>query len=155
MQIRYHRKKLWNGSFLSPIQTSSPPTVKLLLSETPTTSYHSLLLVDPDAVGGLMIHWFVTMNHERLPYQGPRPPEGTGDHHYYFLLLEHETPLRLPSRPLDRQKDWKMVRNELKKAGSIERDRLFFISRYLPPRSDGNIRGSVDGSPSLSKSRSP
>jgi len=155
MQIRYGRKKVWNGSFLSPVQTSSPPTVKLFLSETSATSYHSLLLLDPDAVGGLLIHWFVTANHEILPYQGPNPPEGTGDHHYFFLLLEHETPLRLPSRPLDRQKDWKMVRNALKKAGSIESARAFFLSRYLPVRSDGNTRGSVDGSPSLSKPQSP
>jgi Raf kinase inhibitor-like YbhB/YbcL family protein len=82
----------------------------------------ALVVDDPDAVGGLYIHWIVTgippstteMVDGELPegarvsansggkaaYMGPCPPAGTGVHHYRFQLYALSAPLTLaPTTP--------------------------------------------------------
>ncbi len=92
--------------------------------ENPPPGTESLALVvdDPDAVGGLYIHWVVTgipptvtqIVEGALPdgahvglnsggdaaYLGPCPPAGTGVHHYRFQLYALGKPLTLaPTTP--------------------------------------------------------
>jgi Raf kinase inhibitor-like YbhB/YbcL family protein len=77
----------------------------------------ALVLDDPDAVGGLFVHWIVTgiapgsgstadgqtpANGRSLPnssgkegYFGPCPPAGTGTHHYRFTLYQLAAALEL------------------------------------------------------------
>ncbi len=77
----------------------------------------ALVVDDPDAVGGLYIHWIVTgippstteIVDGKLPegarvsansggkaaYMGPCPPAGTGVHHYRFHLYTLSAPLTL------------------------------------------------------------
>lgn len=79
----------------------------------------SLVMHDPDAVGGDFIHWLVwdilpgteTISVNDVPvgavqgsnglgnnkYTGPCPPKGTGTHHYIFDLYALDTTLDLPS----------------------------------------------------------
>lgn len=82
----------------------------------------ALVLDDPDAVGGLYVHWVVTgippstseIVEGALPagavvsansggkaaYLGPCPPAGTGVHHYRFQLYGLNKPLTLaPTTP--------------------------------------------------------
>lgn len=84
----------------------------------PTTAAELALVVDdPDAVGGLYVHWIVTgiapgsgstvdgqtpANGRSLPnsggqegYFGPCPPAGTGIHHYRFTLYQLPAALEL------------------------------------------------------------
>jgi Raf kinase inhibitor-like YbhB/YbcL family protein len=78
----------------------------------------ALVVDDPDAVGGLYVHWIVTgiapgsgstsdgqtpANGRSLPnsggqagYFGPCPPAGTGTHHYRFTLYQLPAALELP-----------------------------------------------------------
>jgi Raf kinase inhibitor-like YbhB/YbcL family protein len=80
----------------------------------------ALVVDDPDAVGGLFVHWIVTgiapgpgstadgqtpANGRSLPnssgkqgYFGPCPPAGTGTHHYRFTLYQLPAALELPRR---------------------------------------------------------
>lgn len=80
----------------------------------------ALVLDDPDAVGGLYIHWVVTgippstteIIDGQLPegarvsansggnaaYLGPCPPAGTGVHHYRFQLYALSAPLSFAPR---------------------------------------------------------
>lgn len=79
----------------------------------------ALVLDDPDAVGGLYVHWIVIgiapgpgstaagqtpANGRSLPnsggqggYFGPCPPAGSGTHHYRFTLYQLAAPLELPT----------------------------------------------------------
>ncbi|AMC77663.1 lipoprotein LppC [Mycobacterium tuberculosis KT-0056] len=78
----------------------------------------ALVVDDPDAVGGLYVHWIVTgiapgsgsMADGQTPagghsvpnsggrqgYFGPCPPAGTGTHHYRFTLYHLPVALQLP-----------------------------------------------------------
>ena len=82
----------------------------------------ALVVDDPDAVGGLYIHWIVTgiprttteiidgalrdgahvglNSGGQAAYLGPCPPAGTGVHHYRFQLYAIGKPLEVPpSKP--------------------------------------------------------
>ena len=82
----------------------------------------ALVVDDPDAVGGLFVHWVVTgippattaivdgalpagaqvsaNSAGRATYLGPCPPAGTGVHHYRFQLFALRDPLTLtPGTP--------------------------------------------------------
>ncbi len=96
-----------------PLRWQNPP---------PGTESLALVVDDPDAVGGLYIHWVVTgipptateIVEGALPegaqvgpnsggnaaYLGPCPPAGTGVHHYRFQLYALSKPLTLaPTTP--------------------------------------------------------
>jgi Raf kinase inhibitor-like YbhB/YbcL family protein len=87
---------------------------------TPSSAAELALVVDdPDAPGGLFVHWIVTgiapgpgstadgqtpPNGHTLPnstgndgYFGPCPPAGTGTHHYRFTVYQLPAALELPT----------------------------------------------------------
>ncbi|MDI3315843.1 MAG: YbhB/YbcL family Raf kinase inhibitor-like protein [Mycobacterium sp.] len=94
----------------------APP---LTWSAPPDAAELALVVDDPDAVGGLYIHWIVTgiapgsgsttdgqtpdNGHSiansggQQSYFGPCPPSGSGTHHYRFTLYQFSTPLQLPA----------------------------------------------------------
>ena len=64
----------------------------------------TLVMFDPNAVGGTKIHWLIVdippcrdIHEGRilLPYTGPAPPQGSGLHHYIFLVLQQDKPTSL------------------------------------------------------------
>lgn len=98
MEIRYGNhpplRNVQNGVFLSPQDTALPPTIRFCYR--PGTWY-TLLLFDPDAVGGNKIHAMVVniscansacSGDTVVGYKGPHPPKGSGIHRYIFWLLE-------------------------------------------------------------------
>lgn len=111
-----------NGGPIAPryLANISPP---LDISAVPTgTQSLALILHDPDAVSGDYIHWALwdipptttTILENTIPetatqglttastpdYVPPRPPRGSGRHHYTFELFALDAPLDLlPSTP--------------------------------------------------------
>lgn len=95
-----------------------PPALRWENVPTRTGSL-ALVVDDPDAPGGLYVHWVVTgippssteISGAQLPrgasvslnssgkaeYLGPCPPPGTGVHHYRFQLYALSKPLTLPA----------------------------------------------------------
>lgn len=93
MEVFYNGNMLKNNQFLSVSETQVEPGIKLT---TNPNKLYILILYDPDAVGGIYIHWLktnVTNNDIKtgnviIPYKGPAPPPKTGKHRYIFNLYE-------------------------------------------------------------------
>jgi len=93
MEIIYPSTKLYkNKLFLSIEESSVEPTIILNYG---LKSLYTLLMFDPDAVGGNKIHWLIvniTKNdiftgNTIINYKGPKPPKDSGKHHYVFSLF--------------------------------------------------------------------
>jgi hypothetical protein len=102
------------GMFLPLSSTSSMPLV-LPLKKHKQYRFFSLVMFDPDAVGGNKIHWMVVNMKNHLynnkskkddnlsiknlsptvmfSYVRPSPPKGSGTHRYIFWWLGHPCPL--------------------------------------------------------------
>ena len=97
MDVKYiYRGKLCpvdDGIYLNPKHTVSQPLVSYKNKK--KNALYTLILFDPDALGGNKIHWLlinipgnnIHMGEPLLSYDGPHPPKGF-IHHYCFLLLE-------------------------------------------------------------------
>jgi Raf kinase inhibitor-like YbhB/YbcL family protein len=99
-----------NGANIAPPLSWSAP---------PGTAELALVVDDPDAPGGLYVHWIVTgiapgpgstaagqtpdngrgvaNSGGQESYFGPCPPAGSGTHHYRFTLYQLAAPLQLPA----------------------------------------------------------
>jgi phosphatidylethanolamine-binding protein (PEBP) family uncharacterized protein len=99
MEIEYPNKiVVRDGMYISPKNSSAVPTIVFMGEK---QKLYTLIMLDPDAVGGTRIHWLVVniSDHNAtviFPYNGPHPPQGTGNHHYYFALLEQENKVPIP-----------------------------------------------------------
>jgi phosphatidylethanolamine-binding protein (PEBP) family uncharacterized protein len=97
MEVIYNNKIIKNNYFLTPIETQKQPNIELNLDKNKT---YTLVMHDPDAVGGNMIHWTLTnirdnnINNSQIliPYKGPAPPPKSGKHHYIFEIYEETKP---------------------------------------------------------------
>jgi phosphatidylethanolamine-binding protein (PEBP) family uncharacterized protein len=95
MKIFYNDKKISNGEFLKVKDVQVEPSIQLNVNP---NKIYTLILHDPDAVGGDKIHWFkvniknndINSGTDILPYVGPAPPPNSGMHHYIFELYEKE-----------------------------------------------------------------
>jgi phosphatidylethanolamine-binding protein (PEBP) family uncharacterized protein len=99
MEIHYGTKKVEEGNSISPLESFRPP--KVTFHDIKSDRLYTLLMMDPDAVGGNKIHWLI-VNYQKnksgdtiLSYMGPHPPKGSGTHHYYFLLIKQKKPVKL------------------------------------------------------------
>jgi len=95
MKIFFHGLPVKNGRFVPLYDTKSEPYI--CLDRIPVKPLYTLIMFDPDAVGGMKIHWLVTNIHLRsrtcttmLPYTPPHPPMFTGRHRYFFWLVQQE-----------------------------------------------------------------
>ena len=111
MNVFYGKTTVLNGNYISKQQASKMPEIILHLKP---KKLYTVLLMDPDAVGGNKIH-FLLINYSLkelgniiFPYIGPKPPKGSGVHRYYFLLIQQELliipNLNFPSRYISIQK---------------------------------------------------
>jgi phosphatidylethanolamine-binding protein (PEBP) family uncharacterized protein len=95
MKIFYNGKIIKNNEFIKVTETKSEPLVNLNLDP---NYYYTLIMYDPDAVGGTYIHWLkvnITNNDINtgniiISYKGPSPPPKTGIHHYIFELYKQD-----------------------------------------------------------------
>jgi phosphatidylethanolamine-binding protein (PEBP) family uncharacterized protein len=95
MEIIYNNTYVTNN-FLTPQQTQFKPVVSLKGLD--TNKKYTLIMYDPNAVNGNLIHWIVTdiygnvfnNGKELLTYKGPSPPKGTNIHNYIFALYEND-----------------------------------------------------------------
>lgn len=94
MQVFYNEQEIKPNSYLEKQKAQGEP--KVILREK-VIEPSTLIMYDPDAVGGTYLHWIVQdyFSPEKkkviLPYRGPAPPKGTGVHNYIFSLLNNIT----------------------------------------------------------------
>ena len=93
MEVFYNGKLMKDNEFLKIYETQNEPKIKLNVNK---NNLYTLILYDPDAVGGTHIHWVIiniTNNDIKtgniiIPYKGPSPPVGSGKHRYIFGLYK-------------------------------------------------------------------
>lgn len=124
MEIIYPSTRLYkNNLFLSIEESSVKPIINLDYNP---NSFYTLLMFDPDAVGGNKIHWLIvniTKNdiftgNTIINYKGPKPPKDSGKHHYVFSLfrqhklldLINQKNIVLDSRFIELDKLFKMLK---------------------------------------------
>ena len=117
MEVFYNEKLMKDGEFLKVSETQKEPKIKIYVNK---NDLYTLILFDPDAVGGTHIHWSViniTNNDIKtgniiIPYKGPAPPPGTGKHRYIFGLYKQDR--EIFSEPLnERQIEIDNLKNKL------------------------------------------
>ena len=131
MNVLYSNLEIKNDAFFTPIETHVEPQVEYLAI--PNTLY-TLILHDPDAVGGNHLHWVIVningnnlhTGEQLLEYKGPAPPKGTGKHRYIFLLFEQPGRINahLYNRSMSMRELYKNLQANLKLISSI-----YFISK--------------------------
>ena len=100
LEVFYNNKKIKNDDFFLPSQLQDVPNI--IINVDPS-KYYTLIMYDPDAVGGTFIHWAIsniTKNNIKIgnlivPYKGPAPPPKSGKHRYIFVLFEQNTNLKI------------------------------------------------------------
>lgn len=95
MEIYYHNVMISRKSslLLSMHETKKRPVI--IINQNPI-KYYTLLMFDPNAVGGNKIHWLIiniihnniSNGNEIINYKGPMPPKKSGKHYYTFCLFE-------------------------------------------------------------------
>ena len=121
MEIIYPSTKLYkNNLFLSIEESSVEPVINL---DYESKSFYTLLMFDPEAVGGNKIHWLIvniTQNdiftgNTIVNYKGPKPPKDSGKHHYVLSLFRQNKIIDpknivLDSRFIELDKLFKMLK---------------------------------------------
>jgi phosphatidylethanolamine-binding protein (PEBP) family uncharacterized protein len=121
MEIIYPSTRLYkNNLFLSIEESSVEPVINLDYNP---KKFYTLLMFDPDAVGGNKIHWLIvniinndiSTGNTIINYKGPNPPKDSGTHHYVFSLFrQHKfiepTNIVLDSRFIGLDKLFKMLK---------------------------------------------
>ena len=106
MQVIYNNKKVKENEFLKiNLVQNIPQIVFPNVNDT-----YTLVMYDPDALGGTFIHWIVTnikngdiiKGTQLVPYKPPTPPSKTGKHRYIFELYKQSI---LPSMSIQSRKD--------------------------------------------------
>jgi len=107
MDIYFNSKKISkNNLFLTINETSNSPNINIIDR---SSKLYTLLMFDPEAVGGNKIHWLMVnitnynINYSDIifNYKGPMPPKGSGTHHYVFCLMKQKThiiPIKIKDR---------------------------------------------------------
>ena len=117
MKVLYNNSEIKNGDFLTPLETRFEPKVEYHAK--PNTLY-TLIMHDPDAVGGNLLHWVTVNIHGQngdklLQYKGPAPPKGSGTHRYILLLYEQPEQInaRLSERSMSMAKFYEQLHTNL------------------------------------------
>lgn len=98
MRVAFGGHELVVGSFISPVVARHRPCLEI----TPMRRgvWCTIIMFDPDAVGGNKLHWLVANIRDRepgmtvLPYAPPNPPSGV--HRYIIGVFEHNQPISPP-----------------------------------------------------------
>lgn len=131
MKILYNNSEVKNGIFLTPSETITEPNIDYNLK---SNALYTLIMHDPDAVGGNLIHWLVVNIDGNnihngdilLEYKGPSPPKGSGIHRYIFLLYEQTNKVNasISNRHISMDEVCKNLDNKLQLVSS-----LYFTSK--------------------------
>jgi large subunit ribosomal protein L35 len=143
MEIKYSNKIVLEPIFLTTAETQIKPVVSLKGLD--DNKYYTLIMSDPDAVGGNRIHWIVTHikgNHFNkgnhfFEYYGPHPPKNSGKHRYIFSLYESgkDNMKDVDLDPTERQIELEHVLQELNITGNP-----IYTTHFISENQDGGKR---------------
>lgn len=93
LEVYYKNIKVNDSQYLKPTETSLKPTIHY---DSNPNKLYTLIIHDPDAPIGNVIHWVVInikgsnieSGKEIIKYRGPAPPSGSGIHRYIFLVYK-------------------------------------------------------------------
>jgi phosphatidylethanolamine-binding protein (PEBP) family uncharacterized protein len=143
-----------NVPFIPVIQTQTQPKVVITQQQ---NQYSSLFMYDPNAVGGIMVHWLILnipMNRSiiegvtKKKYYPPSPPKGSGKHNYMFKLYSHDKPLSINSNSVNIYDE---VLKVLSSNGVSEVKTLSFISENANEKSVLELNGGKKNRKDLQK----
>ena len=121
MDVLYNGKPIINGQFIKVSEAQVKP--EIVIKNANDGIFYTIIMHDPDAVGGNKIHWSRTnikgnSGSDIIPYVGPAPPPKTGKHHYIFELYKQNGENIID--PIDhRQFDTSELRNKLNLSNPI------------------------------------
>jgi phosphatidylethanolamine-binding protein (PEBP) family uncharacterized protein len=120
MEINYPTKKLYKNNLFISIEESTNKPIIILNKN--LNKIYTLLMFDPEAIGGNKIHWLIIniknnnilKGDTLIDYIGPKPPKRTGKHHYTFVLFKQTdfieiTNIKLKSRFIELNKLFKKL----------------------------------------------
>ncbi len=144
--VRYRDIKLEDGVFLTPLQTAKQPIVNY--DTTDINDKYTLIMYDSKAVSpsGNHNHWLVinipsnslksgNLNGSTilLPYKGPSPPSGSGQHIYTFELYKQKDDLdKISMNENDRVLSFNSIKNKIGIQDlNTPITSVFFYSKYI------------------------
>lgn len=148
MDIIYNNTRVDNN-FINPNNCRENPDVSFNIIP---NNYYTLLMYDSNAISGKYIHWLVINiksfrcnedGIEKLPYEGPKPPNNSGIHNYIFEL--YKQPYIYDENILinkSRLQDLNIIKRKLKLNAMNLIDRKQFISYYI----NGGVKRKINKS---------
>jgi|688.fasta_scaffold738358_2 phosphatidylethanolamine-binding protein (PEBP) family uncharacterized protein len=165
--VKYGNKDIINGVFLTPLQTANQPSVTYTDANTSNNGLYTLIMYDSNAVSETKNHnhWIVinipsnqlqigslTNCDTLLPYNGPAPPSGSGEHIYTFELYKQNDNL---AKTAMTSNDRIISLNDIKRKIGVQNltpiSSVYFISEHQ--NIGGKNRNSKKNSKKNSKSK--
>ena len=141
MKINYSTKKLYKNNLFISIEESSIKPI-IILNKNPNKWLFTLLMFDPEAIGGNKIHWLIVnitnncifKGDTLIKYKGPLPPKGSGKHHYTFILFKQTefietTNIKFKSRFIELNKLFKKL--GVNQYNFIPKNIIYFVSENI------------------------
>jgi phosphatidylethanolamine-binding protein (PEBP) family uncharacterized protein len=147
MEVFYNGNILKDNQFLTVSESQVEPEITLNVN---SNKLYTLILYDPDAVGGTYIHWTktnITNNDIKtgntiIPYKGPAPPPKTGKHHYIFNLYEQNAVNKM--LPLEQRVfELNDLENKLQVNNPIYKIQFISANESGGKKSKRNIKGRI------------
>jgi len=103
LNVYFGDKKIENKEYIDLQSVQHKPNVNFNI---PAGKFYTILMVDPDApshkdpANKHWLHWMIVNNNDTIvDFQPSSPPQGTGEHRYYILLLEQQNEIKVPTYP--------------------------------------------------------
>lgn len=136
--IVYEKQNTMNGQWLSPHEATGRRVLSRLTAYMKPHLWYTIIVFDPDAVGGNKIHYTIVNQQEGkkgnvvFPYERPHPPRGSGLHTYIILVIRQDHHVDVVTTPRTRRMSLCHLFSLLSLDGEIIHSDFFFSSDEYP-----------------------